>query len=226
MLEQEVVSTEQQFTMKVYLYVHNALRKEINALEQAVQRPVRPTIVSKLTIWFDFYVEMLEAHHHLEDGIDFPLITARASEFHDELDELTQDHHRLEEIVTQVRQTLAHLRDLKKEQEQVKTSQQLRQGIGLLRLTLEGHLDREEAIYIPAISKYFTVADQKQLGNRHRKAHSMQHLSLLVPWIISKMTPEQQKATWSENPWIMHFLYRVAWKRKYDKFVAAFAISS
>jgi hemerythrin-like domain-containing protein len=211
------------FKMSGYLFIHKAMRQDALKLEAATERLLEMSAdeVQKLAKWFEFFWEMVETHHVIEDDDMFPKISVRDTAFQPNSTQLTQDHRQLHDLVDEIQRTLASF-PTQSGQQRLSSAYWCKKMATDFRHNLSDHLDREEASVVPSVAKYFSLAEQVKMTNETLKLMPTKHLSLLVPWIFSALTEAEIKTALSEAPLPIRVMYRLSWRRKYEKFSAIF----
>jgi zinc finger-like protein len=221
----EIKTTNNNFIMDGYILIHRAMNQDVANLAQVARRLTALTReeINQLNHWFSFEWEMIEKHHLEEDEHLFPDVGERASL--QGLEVLTADHHELDNLVGEIGDNFKQLRtadfgpaygDLCFRQSQL---------IGSFSTKLTAHLEREEAVIIPAIALNFEAAEQQILEAGARKRMPTKHLSKLVPWVLSSLSPQEEKEALKELPLPFRLLYRYNWKKRYQEFASVIKIA-
>jgi DNA mismatch repair ATPase MutL len=138
----------------------------------------------------------------------------------EKMEKLTTDHLEMHEMVEKIGNTLKEIPTISSPLERKVASQNLTLFIARFREHLNDHLDREEEAVIDTISRNFTVREQKQWENQTMKRMPRQHISLLVPWIASTLSPEEARVALKALPLPLRVMYNLSWKKKYQKFTS------
>jgi hemerythrin-like domain-containing protein len=211
------------FKLSGYLFIHKAMRQDALKLEAATERlpEMTPDQTQNLAKWFDFFWEMVETHHVIEDADMFPQIAGRDATFQPDSAQLTQDHRELHDLVVEIQRRLRAF-PTQTGQERVSSAYWCKKMATDFRHNLNDHLDREEAAVVPSIAGNFSPKEQRKMEQETLKKMPKQHLSLLVPWIFSALSEAEIKIALSDAPLPIRVMYRLSWRRKYEKFSAIF----
>lgn len=211
------------FVLDGYIYMHRAIRNDIRQLAAASQRitPAHPEDAAKLEKWFAFFWEVVEVHHTGEDNEFFPTLLQRVPEAGNEMDVLTENHEELHGLVEEIGITLKQLQNLQEAAAWNKNCQHLVYLASRFEREMSDHLDREEQVVIPAVARYFSTEEQLAF-EKNLKHPPLKLLSLLVPWVFSGLSEEEQAKGIKTLPLPMRIMYKLSWKKKYEKFTAVF----
>jgi hemerythrin-like domain-containing protein len=205
--------------MKGYLYIHNAFRSELADFEKAVQLPLTPVLLAKLSNWLEFYWQQLEMHHIKEDDVVFPEIIKRASYIQSDFDILTEEHHEIVALVNEIETKLGQVHLCRNEEEVLVVSRQLRETATRFKNLLSDHLTKEEDLLIPAVRNHFSEADQKHLEESLQDDETKKQIPLLLTWIVNSMSAEERQKVFKESPFMLKMLYKLVWKKKYTPLI-------
>lgn len=210
-----------------YLLMHRAIIKDIRDMAQAANRfeSLSREDSVRLNNWFKFYWDMLEMHHTEEDERFFPFIFERVPSIVKDFDRLSEDHTKFNSLVEQIGGTLQHLQELNQGQERSTLTRQIINLLATFRDMLEDHLEREEGLVIPALAKNFTAVEQQGLGNATMQNMPLEHLSSLVPWVLSSLDADTEGEAIKILPPEIQHLYYSAWKEEYQKFSAVLKVA-
>jgi hemerythrin-like domain-containing protein len=217
---------EKNFGLKSYLRMHNAIRRDLERLENKAARLTNPgsAELSKLKQWFDFYWDMVEHHHKCEDRGAFPMLAKIDPDFASRLPVLTFDHHEIDGLVEEITAAFTQIRNKQPVEE---TADAYRQLVGLLKLfrkKLADHLEREEAAFIPAVARNFTLQQQSAIEQRMYKSMSNQYLAVMLPWTLQYLDVEERRSALSELSGRFRYLYNVSWQKRYDRLAFSFSL--
>lgn len=215
--------TEPNFGLNNYLRTHNAIRRELERLEAKATRLHNPssTELIKLQQWFEFYWDMLEQHHRNEDKMFFPLLAKIDPAFASRGPVLAFDHREIETIAEEVMAGF----DRTINRQNINNS--YRHLLGLLRLLREklaAHLAREEAAFIPAILRNFTLPQQQELEENILKNTPGEYLAVVVPWTLQYVDDHEKQSALAELSARFRYLYNVSWQKRFERLTFSFSL--
>jgi hemerythrin-like domain-containing protein len=211
------------FVLDGYIYMHRAIRNDIANLSAASRRinQLNPQDAAKLHKWFTFFWEMVEVHHTGEDDEVFPTIMQRVPDTKNQMEVLTENHDELDELVEEIGVTLQNLGQDTASREE--SRRHLVYLTSRFEKEMNEHLDREEQVVIPALARHFSAAEQIAI-EKNLKQPPLKRMALLVPWVFSALSEEEQAKGIKMLPLPMRWLYRLSWKKKYAKFTEVLKI--
>ena len=179
---------------------HSLMRRQFGLLAQAAGEVAADDTarIDALEDHLAFMRRRLDWHHHHEDADVFPALRAGDSDLADLIDDLEQDHARLEELL-EVTADLSvalpgrasALRDLSRE--------------------LGAHLDREESEAVPAIRRIIP-ASAWALGDQQFLDELGADRAVTMTWMASHL-PEAARADFvARLPLPARELYRTVWR--------------
>lgn len=210
---------EKNFGLKSYLRIHNAIKRDLEQLENRAARLTNPGSAEliKLQQWFDFYWDMVESHHKGEDRGAFPMLAKIDPEFASRVPVLTYDHHEIDKIVDEMQAEFHRIRGLQQGEE---TGTRYRLLVGLLKLLqqkLGEHLTREEAAFIPAIARNFSLEQQAAIEEKMYKSMPDTYLAMMVPWTLQYLDAEEKHSALEGFSARFRYLYNVSWQKRFDR---------
>ena len=186
-----------------WLGAHDIMRIQFAMLSRAAAEVTTHETerIAALEDHLGFMTRRLEWHHHHEDDDVWPTLRAADPALTDLLDDMEQDHGRLEELlavtgdrsVTLSRRAPA-LRDLHRE--------------------LAAHLDREEAEVVPAIRRIIP-ASAWALGDERFQAELGADRAITLTWIIGHLPAQARAGFLAELPVPVRALYRTVWRPRH-----------
>jgi hemerythrin-like domain-containing protein len=212
------------FVIDGYLYIHKAMRSDLAKLEATSKRfaSLSNEDAGKIQKWFRFFWDMVEVHHVEEDKNFFPDITRRVPTFARDMDILTKDHVDLHHKVDEIGNLLNKFQTIKNPTERTAANLKLGELISQFRASLNDHLDREEAVTVPTIAENFSLKEQKAMGDKAMRSMPTKHLALVIPWVGSGLPPEEVGPAMKTLPLPLRIMYKISWKKKYEKFTEVF----
>jgi iron-sulfur cluster repair protein YtfE (RIC family) len=210
---------DKNFGLKSYLRMHNAIRRDLEHIENRTARLNNPGSdgLLKLQQWFDFYWDMVESHHKGEDRGAFPMLAKLDPEFASRVPVLTFDHHEIDTVVDEIQAAFSRVKE-GQPGEEARTQYRLLVGlIKLLRQKLDEHLTREEAAFIPAIARNFTLSQQAAIEERMYRSMPDTYLEMMVPWTLQYVDAEEKRSALGELSARFRYLYSVSWQKRFDR---------
>lgn len=198
------------FSLDGLLYIHAAMRRDTARLaRRASQRPTKAEVAA-LARWFAHFHFQLEEHHHLEDELFFPLLTARDPALAPGFAALEEDHRAMAALLKRTAAGLA-----------AGGGSDLAAATASLAALIDRHLTAEEALVIPATARLVPLAEQQGFEVELRKRASLTKLGFALPWIASAMPPDEREATIADLPLPLRLLYRGLWRQGHARLDAA-----
>jgi iron-sulfur cluster repair protein YtfE (RIC family) len=179
---------------------HSLMRRQFGLLAEAAGEVAADDAarIEALEDHLAFMHRRLDWHHHHEDADVFPALRAGDDALADLIDDLEQDHARLEEllVVTGDREVAlprraSALRDLSRE--------------------LGAHLDREETEAVPAIRRIIPAAAWA-LGDQQFLDELGADRATTLTWMASHLPPEARADFLARLPLPARELYRTVWR--------------
>jgi iron-sulfur cluster repair protein YtfE (RIC family) len=206
------------FVAKDYLMIHQALRNDLQAFEEATGNLARLTDTFKLAQWFDFFWARLREQHEIEETVAFPKVAERSPTFVAQVLTLAAEHDQINSTLEEINTIFEAIPAIHIRQRPV-LYRRLYALATRLRIELKAHLDREERIFIPAVALNFSCEEQFELEAQMRAALPVQELELFLPWLLSSTDEQGQENFLMRLPWQTRLVHRVSWKKKYQKLV-------
>lgn len=218
---------EKRFVLEGYLLTHTAVRRHLtNFVKQAEQlKNVTAENAGKLQKWFQLYWKIVEEHHLAEDNTAFPVLAQRDPVFAEKLEQLTADHHLIDELVVQINGRLEQVQKTTENDQPETAYQEFVQIAKRMQQEMFAHLDREEACFIPSVTEYLTPEEQMAAEEEIFKEMGFDHLALLFPWIFDTLQGEEYNHAYAGLPEPLKDMYDRAWRKQYAQITAAFAIN-
>ena len=123
------------------------------------------------------------SHHHVEDADVWPVLVAVGA-MRPTLEELTDDHERLDPLLHRAGQ----LADAER------ASLELARTLSDVADLLAQHVADEERDIFPLLAEHVSVDDYRRIQQRFRSNLSLRLLPFVVPWVASHATPEERPA--------------------------------
>ncbi|WP_448625947.1 hemerythrin domain-containing protein [Geodermatophilus sp. URMC 64] len=198
-----------------FTLIHRALRSGTRDLADAAVSIGRgaPCSAVRGDAYVRFATEVLHeihSHHSREDDVLWPVIAASAGAAVD-LEPLTDDHAELQAVLARAEEALAAFAA------DVSAAAPLGAVLTELADLLDEHIVEEEAEVFPVIREHVSAADFAACEKRFQKGSSPKHLLFVLPWVISRCTPEERSAALADAPAPLKLLLRLGegrWQRR------------
>ncbi len=162
-----------------FLMGHRGFRAEFGRIAAAAQAVRDDAHAALLDDQIDLVMHLLHHHHTAEDDHVWPTLVARAPEAAPALARLESQHEDMDPLFTAVtdksRPIAERVDDLYR-----------------LHDMLNAHLDEEEAEAVPLIRIHFTAKEWDKDGKKIMKQLDRKRLPMIVGWLASASTPEEQ----------------------------------
>ncbi|MFI6407224.1 hemerythrin domain-containing protein [Streptomyces sp. NPDC050548] len=198
--------------------VHRTFRQPCAELPDLV-RGLRPGDTGRAALVVDavrFMLMGLEAHHTSEDEYLWPLLTARTGVRAEAVARMEEQHHRLEELVTDVRGAL----DALAADPRPSLAEQVADQLTELGAVLTAHMDEEENTILPLAAEYLSVAEWEELGEISLAKLDKKHLLRSFSALMAVATPEEQRTLLTKAPAPAPLLWRLSGRRSHARWEA------
>ncbi|GAA0396343.1 hypothetical protein Acor_49110 [Acrocarpospora corrugata] len=194
--------------LTLFLAFHRGLRRDFGRLAEALDRcPAgderRRALIDEHTA---MQLRALHHHHSDEDANIWPLLRSLVPESTEVLDRLEAEHQEMDDVIARLtgrpRPAPEQARDLRRLHELLNT-----------------HLDLEESQVVPLIRAHITPEWWEESGKAVVKSHGRE-LPMVAAWTLDAASEEQRAHILATVPLIMRVLYRLAWRRAYERRVA------
>ncbi|WP_406356385.1 hemerythrin domain-containing protein [Streptomyces sp. NBC_00658] len=198
--------------------VHRTFRKSCAELPDLV-RGLRPGDTARAALVVDavrFMLMGLEAHHVSEDEFLWPRLAARTAVRAEAITRMEEQHHRLEELVTQVSAVLDGLAVDPRQPLCGQVAAQLTE----LGSVLTAHMDEEENTILPLAAEHLSVAEWEELGEISLAKLDKKHLLRAFSALMAVATPEEQRTLLTKAPIPARLLWRLSGRRSHARWEA------
>ncbi|MBK3564295.1 hemerythrin domain-containing protein [Streptomyces sp. MBT62] len=195
--------------------VHRTFRQSCAELPDLV-RGLRPGDSARAALVVDavrFLLMGLEAHHTSEDEYLWPLLTARTGVRAEAVARMEEQHHRLEELVTDVRGAL----DALAADPRPLLAEQVADQLTELRSVLTAHMDEEENTILPLAAECLSVAEWEELGEISLAKLDRKHLLRAFSALMAVATPEEQRTLLTKAPAPARLLWSLSGRRSHAR---------
>ncbi|MGW1784642.1 hemerythrin domain-containing protein [Streptomyces sp. NPDC002143] len=198
--------------------VHRTFRKSCAELPDLVCG-LRPGDTARAALVVDavrFMLVGLEAHHVSEDEFLWPRLAARTAGQAEAIARMEEQHHRLEELVTQVTAALDGLAA----DPRPPLCEQVAAQLTELGSVLNAHMDEEENTILPLAAECLSVAEWEELGEISLAKLEKKHLLRAFSALMAVATPEEQRALLTKAPLPARVLWRLSGRRSHARWEA------
>jgi hemerythrin-like domain-containing protein len=206
---------------RVLLAIHKAMRADGRRLREAVEHlqegdAERAAAVGRA---FGVIASLIHDHHWTEDDVMYPFLIEHVASFEADVIQLENDHIDLDAAMARLGarfRLLAHglspllWRD---------THEHLEEEAAAFHQVLITHLDREEAVVVPAVDG-ISEAEQRDLHKRESKLETYRHIRMAVPWVLANATPAEAAELRAGAPRVLNIVEDHVWARHFAKVMA------
>jgi hemerythrin-like domain-containing protein len=198
--------------LDVFLLIHDAMRREALHFVEVARGPLTAQAVAALRRRFERFEALTSEHHRAEDALFFPWLEKLVPALATETPTLEKDHAELLSACSFVGLALSQL---KRAPESGAGRAALLDAATKLHALVQLHLEREEALVVPAVDDFATEADLAPVEREMLKRMRFSDLEILMPWVMDGVAPERERAVLSKIPAPLVALYRARWKPRY-----------
>lgn len=193
--------------------LHAALRRDSGRLERVAERFATQDdkAHAALLLGWQCFSSSLHHHHTIEDTHIWPLLRQKRADSPDDvavLAAMEEEHSRIDPAIETVERAL---RDRRSGMEDV--ASRIADFVGLLR----AHLAHEERDAFPLIRHHITHQEWDALNRASMKDVSLGELSMMGPWLLDGVTPEDARRVLQEIPPALRLLHRFWWHPQYQR---------
>ncbi|GIH24242.1 hypothetical protein Aph01nite_25520 [Acrocarpospora phusangensis] len=191
--------------LTLFLAFHRGLRRDFGRLADALDR-CPPGDASRRALIDEHTAMQLRAlhHHHTDEDVNiWPRLRALAPGAAGVLDQLEAEHQEMDAVIERLgiprRPGPDQARDLRR-----------------LHDLLNAHLDLEESRAVPLIRAHLSAQWWEELGKEVVKSHG-RDLPMVAAWALDAASEEQRAHLLATVPLMLRVLYRLAWRRAYER---------
>jgi len=140
---------------------------------------------------------VLGHHHHAEDTVLFPALTARQPGAAVTTTELERQHDELDTALAGLPGDLGTIVDVRR--------------------LVEAHLGLEEQQVLPMWLASFDAAEHERFAADLRRATPLRDAGLMIAWLLDTAPAGALGAAWDQVPPALRTAHRVWWKRRYER---------
>jgi hemerythrin-like domain-containing protein len=204
---------------RVLIAMHKAMRADSQRLISAVDAlPAGDTQqAAALGRAFAAIVGLIHDHHWTEDDVMYPFLLERVRTFERDALRLEDDHVELDAAMARINarfRLLAHQvsaglwRD---------TRGHLVEEAAVFDRVLVDHLDREEAVVVPAFESLLSEADQHTLKKEEARLSTYRHMRLAMPWVLANVTAEEAANLRATAPRLLGVIQDRVWEPQFAR---------
>jgi hemerythrin-like domain-containing protein len=222
MTSTQTLTTTDAADLTIYYEIHQAMRV---ANEKIIAGLTDPTLVdddrrraAAMGRWFAGYRDELRTHHHVEDHLIFPALSARVPAYGDYADMLAADHDRLDVVIDGLAAALGRMATHGGDWSSAK-AEATAYAVELRDLLIE-HLAIEDSDVIPMIERHFSQQEYAVIEKQVMKQVTPRQALFTVPWWMATASPEAAAKSWTNAPLPLKVIYYTT-RRRYARLVAA-----
>lgn len=210
--------------LALFLLAHKSIRGDLGAIVHTASslQPGDQPRAAQLVEWFTLLETLVHHHHTSEDTQLYPLLTGKDASFAETERRLEGDHRTLDPMLRAAHSGLASLAAATDERFTA-LRDELILALRPLQSHMDEHLEREEAAVVPRLLQFVTFAELKDLEREMARGISYREMSMLLPWMASRASENELTLMNDVLPWPVKLLYRMSWKRRFDKLASALA---
>lgn len=172
---------------------HRVMRVDLHRLADAARAiadgaPCPDRRARALRTWLEQLEHEIHGHHTAEDDIAWPVIARHAGHAVD-LDELSDDHGRLDPLLAAVREAAAAVVAAAQGLARARAAGVLADRLAVVRDEIDEHLDAEERDLFPVIERHVPADDWDAVVAQVQK--SGPGLRFMLPRIVAVTTPQE-----------------------------------
>jgi hemerythrin-like domain-containing protein len=204
---------------RILIAMHRAMRADSRRLVAAVDAlpDGDSDAAAALGRAFAAIVSLIHDHHWTEDDVIYPFLLQRVSSFENDAIDLEDDHVELDAAMARVSarfRLLAHRVSAPVWQD---TRRHLSDEAAAFRQVLLDHLEREEAVVVPAFDSLLTEADRHALEKEESKLATYRHMKMAVPWVFANASPEEQADLRTLAPRLLGVIQDRVWEPRFAR---------
>jgi hemerythrin-like domain-containing protein len=207
---------------RVLLSLHKAMRADATRLIDAVEAlPSGDTAhAAALGGAFAAVAGLIHDHHWTEDDVMYPFLLERVSTFEADAMRLERDHVELDAAMARISARLRLLAHQLSPAVWQDTRSHLTDDASAFGDVLVDHLDREEAVVVPAFESVLSEADQHTLKQEESKLATYRHMSMAVPWVLANATSQEEGELRAGAPRLLGIIQDHVWEPRFARLMA------
>jgi hemerythrin-like domain-containing protein len=207
---------------RVLVAVHHAMRADGRRLAHAAAQLSEGDVerASALGRAFAAIATLVHDHHWTEDDVMYPFLVERVASFERDVIRLEDDHVELDAAMARIGARFRLLSHALNAGLWRDTRRHLVEEATTFHELLVDHLDREEAIVLPAVDVMLSSSDQRALHKKESKLATYRHMRMAVPWVLANATPEQAAELRATAPKLLAAVQDHVWARHFERVMA------
>jgi hemerythrin-like domain-containing protein len=207
---------------RVLTAVHKAMRADSGRLIGAVGAlPDGDTHrAAALGRAFAAVVSLIHDHHWTEDDVMYPFLLERVDTFEGDAIRLENDHVALDAAMARINARFRLLAHQVSPSLWRDTRSHLAEEAAAFDQLLVDHLDREEAVVVPAVESMLSAADRHVLQKEESKLVTYRHMRMAVPWVLANATPEEEAELRATAPGLLGVVQDRVWEPRFVRLMA------
>lgn len=207
---------------RVLLAMHRAMRADSQRLIGALEAlPDGDTEHAEaLGRAFAAIVSLIHDHHWTEDDVMYPFLLQRVRSFESEAIRLENDHVELDAAMARINARFRLLAHQLSPTLWKDTRSRLADEAGTFDRVLIDHLDREEAVVVPAFESMLTAGEHGTLRKEEGKLATYRHMKMAVPWVLRNSTPEEEADLRATAPRLLGVIQDRVWEPRFARVMA------
>jgi hemerythrin-like domain-containing protein len=207
---------------RVLLAVHTAMRADAMRVRGAVDAVAEGDIehAAALGRAFAEIMALVHDHHWTEDDVMYPFLMERFPAFEADAIRLENDHIDLDAAMARISARLRLLSHPLSANLWRDTHDHLVDEARAFGDVLLAHLDREEAVVLPAVDRSMSEAEQRTLHKQEAKLATYRHMRMAVPWVLANATPEEAANLRATAPRLLGVVQDHVWAHHFERVMA------
>lgn len=205
------------FVMQGSFYAHRALMRDTQMLNNIAGRldSFSKEQLTRFRKWYEFYWNMMEAHHQAEDDILFLEVEKKMNQPSETIEGMEMEHNRLQFLIDEIKRLIGEAERSPSEVLTMKADL-LKHTTELLQL-FSSHIAKEEIYIREKMTSHFTPAEQRRIEEQVKRKAPVTYLSYMIPWLQDSLSAEEKKKFDQSLPFSAKLLNRFFWKEKYHR---------
>lgn len=205
-----------QFVMQGSFFAHRALTRDVKLLNSIAQRigMLNRDQLGAVRKWYDFFWNMMEAHHAAEDDLLFRAVEERLEAPSEVIEVMEVEHNRLQFLIDEIKRLLG---ELHRNIPAPSLNRELQHHTAELLQVFTAHIAKEEKYIHEKMVTHFSPAEQRQLEHDVKRKAPVRYLSYMIPWLHDALSPEENKLLDQSLPWSARLMNAWFWKNNYER---------
>ncbi len=196
--------------------IHRLIRRGFEQAREAVMSTGSADRVDPIAEYLEFHLDGLHAHHSTEDDLLWPSLRERAGMSEALIGRMEDQHGALHDAVDTTRRELTAWRTAPN----TATSEALAAALESVSDRLGEHLAEEERDVVPLIARHVTQEEWDRLGKVAFDKFTPKQRFTALGEMLRTATPTEGARMMSGLPAPVKVIWRLAGRRRYDRFIA------